>query len=397
MRICLLNNLYPPVPSGSSHFTHDFAHRFAKRGHDVSVITVRHKPELPELETTDGVTVYRIPCKFLPQMRLAHNFRWMSYSYTPANLRRVEKFICERDIQLIHQNGHIFDLALTAARVKRRLKIPAVMHLHANALHNNLFYDKILEFGDRYFISRFIIRHFDELVVGDINLAEYAAARYGRTDSKIFPYGMDFPIEVEDLSREWIEKYELGSKRLIVSLGHIHENRNRCDLIRSMPHVIKKFSNILLLIIGEPYYKKPVELVKELKLEKHIVFTGALPRATAMSLMKAAEAHACWSNRSNAGLGIAALESMALGIPMVTTVREDLIPGSTLESGKHLIAVTNNDEDSIARALINVLEDSNLRKTIGRNGRDFVEKNFSWEAVCLKMETIFSSLIERNP
>ena len=114
MRICLLNNLFPPVQSGSSLFTYRLAERLNARGHDVTVITAQFDKSVPSSENQQGIHIYRLPCLLLPQMSIAHNFKWMSFTFTPSNVKRIFGILTDRQVELLHLNGHIFDLALSS-------------------------------------------------------------------------------------------------------------------------------------------------------------------------------------------------------------------------------------------------------------------------------------------
>ena len=52
MRICMFNNLFPPVKSGSSHFTLMLSRNLVARGHQVSVVTARLRPNSPSMPSS---------------------------------------------------------------------------------------------------------------------------------------------------------------------------------------------------------------------------------------------------------------------------------------------------------------------------------------------------------
>ena len=393
-RICLVNNLYPPVPSGSSHFTHELSRRLAKRGHEVTVITARVQANQPELEVTEGVTIHRLPCVLMPRLRIAHNFKWMSYTFTRDNVRRFMKIIRERDVDVMHLNGHFFDLGLSAVLARRALGIPLVLTIHAWIRHPHPLYGAILRFADRHFVRRAIIRNCDELVVPDKEYQERSAHIYHRDDAHVVPYGLQYPVMAKELDQSWIERFRLDSSRVIVSLGHVHEMRDRCDLIEAMPLVLKEQPNTMLLIIGEVYYDRPVKLVEKLGLGRNVIFTGSLRRDVALSLVQRADIEAHWGRQAPPALGIACLEAMGLGKAIMTHTRSDLLGSATIENWKHLVLAPRNDKDAIAEALLKLLRDDALRRAIGENAREFVRKNYAWDAVCSRMESIYSSAIQ---
>src|SRR5665647_1715980 len=59
MRLLFLTDFYPPHIGGLERHVQTLAREFAKRGHCVSVATMRH-PGLPAMEETEGVKVFRL-------------------------------------------------------------------------------------------------------------------------------------------------------------------------------------------------------------------------------------------------------------------------------------------------------------------------------------------------
>jgi len=79
------------------------------------------------------------------------------------------------------------------------------------------------------------------------------------------------------------------------------------------------------------------------------------------------------------------LEAMASGTPVVTTPLG--IEGIEAKDGKEiLVGKTSHD---IARLTAKVLEDEKLYMTIAKNAREFVEKNYTWDSIVDKLESVY--------
>jgi glycosyltransferase involved in cell wall biosynthesis len=61
LQVLVVNHEFPPVGGGASAVTYELASGYAKRGHAVSVVTMRYDG-LPEHERKDGVEIYRVRC-----------------------------------------------------------------------------------------------------------------------------------------------------------------------------------------------------------------------------------------------------------------------------------------------------------------------------------------------
>jgi glycosyltransferase involved in cell wall biosynthesis len=78
------------------------------------------------------------------------------------------------------------------------------------------------------------------------------------------------------------------------------------------------------------------------------------------------------------GLPNVVLEASAAGVPVVATA-----VGGTPEvvvAGETGLLVTPGDPVGLAAALRQMLADANLRRSFGRAGKDFVRRNFTFEA-----------------
>ena len=73
------------------------------------------------------------------------------------------------------------------------------------------------------------------------------------------------------------------------------------------------------------------------------------------------------------------LKCMALGKPVCVYIRDDLM--DYIDSSPLISA----DPSSIKRRLIELIENPSLRKEIGQNGRQYVERIHDADVVCKRM------------
>lgn len=82
------------------------------------------------------------------------------------------------------------------------------------------------------------------------------------------------------------------------------------------------------------------------------------------------------------------LEAMASGTPVVTTPLG--IEGIDATDEKDVLVGKSSHE--LARLTAKILEDEQLYITIAKNARAFVEKNYTWETIVAKLETVYRSV-----
>jgi glycosyltransferase involved in cell wall biosynthesis len=60
-RILVLNYEFPPLGGGASPVSYEIAKEYAKKGHQVDVVTMGFKG-LPKEEKKEGMRIFRVPC-----------------------------------------------------------------------------------------------------------------------------------------------------------------------------------------------------------------------------------------------------------------------------------------------------------------------------------------------
>lgn len=380
LNICMFSNLFPPINSGSSTFTWNLARKLVGRGHRVSVVTAQVE-EAPSFEEQGGLTIYRLASIRLPRLKIAHGFKWMTYTFTPRNLKALNQIFARENFDIIHQQNHVFDTILSSPRLAARYRLPLILTIHTWAQHTNPLLNLGLIFLDAV-ARQVILKKSDRVISPDPVVQKYVENRHRIPDSPVIPYG----IEVSPASPDKVEalrlRYDLGAGPVILSLGHVNSLRDRLDLIGAMPRVLEKFPTSKLIIVGEVCVPAPVELVKKLALEKNVIFTGAVPHDSVPSFfaLSALETHTF--NGNYPGPGIASMEAMAAGLPVVTVEIDSQYDFSHFRNWENVVMVPAKKPEVMAAALIRLLSDDDLRRHIGRNAKEIISERYSWEAVC---------------
>ena len=100
----MFNNLFPPIKSGSSHFTFMLSKMLAARGHDITVIAA-HIEGTAAHEQYDGLDIHRLPCLMMPRLEIAHGFKYLSYTFLPSPICYSERTVFYPEEQLCKNNS----------------------------------------------------------------------------------------------------------------------------------------------------------------------------------------------------------------------------------------------------------------------------------------------------
>jgi glycosyltransferase involved in cell wall biosynthesis len=88
-------------------------------------------------------------------------------------------------------------------------------------------------------------------------------------------------------------------------------------------------------------------------------------------------------------LSILALEAMAVGTPVLGNARSAVVVEHCVNSNAGLYYA---DRDEFVECLKLLMKDDRLRASMGRNGRDYVKRNYRWDVVLGKYERIFAKV-----
>jgi len=396
----MFSNLYPPVVSGSATHSSSLVGELKQRGHRPFVITARVNADSPPYEEIDSIPVYRLPCLRMPKLPIALNFPWISYTFTPGNLRRIEAILRRRRPDVLHQHNHMFDTALSSTWARRQLKIPLALSIHTMIRHANPLYNILLYPGDRIALRCLVAQRSDLLILPDCNMQQYVAQAFPTSPTVLVPYGINLlpdadPAEVRRLR----EKHNLNGKRVILSLGHVHEVRNRRDLISALPEVRKAFPDVVVLIVGKEASETPRTLAKQLGVSDAVIFNGPAPydEIPAYLAMADLEAHLFYQDAvERTSLGIASQEAMGTGKAVISAVNPDSLGPGMLKHGENVYLVERGNPRSMAGAIIEILSDPDRRDRVGRAGQKLIRDNFTWDVVCRKTIDAYQQAVDRS-
>lgn len=173
-------------------------------------------------------------------------------------------------------------------------------------------------------------------------------------------------IEVDrDKKRE-----ELGIPKesfAVLSVGELNDNKNHETVLRAIAKLERK--DIVYVICGQGDKKEYLEnLAKELGMEDRLILAGY--RKDIAEIYKCCDLFAFPSKRE--GLGMAALEAMTSGLSVVGSNVHG-IPDYLID-GKTGFGCSPWDVDAFAEKIQMLINDQELRNTIGEKNKKFVEK-----------------------
>jgi glycosyltransferase involved in cell wall biosynthesis len=91
-------------------------------------------------------------------------------------------------------------------------------------------------------------------------------------------------------------------------------------------------------------------------------------------------------------LSLLALEAMAVGTPVLCNGRSEVLTEHCLKSNAGLFYT---DRDEFIEAAKLLLADERLRRSMGRNGKEYVKRNYRWDVIMSKYDRLIGALKAR--
>ena len=383
MRVGIVSPMFPPLRSGSSHYAYRLAEGLTARGHDVFVISSSNGRRYP----TGSFSIMRIPSLMLPPTPLTHNYS-LPFGFFPLNYPLLKSVLSKQKPDLIHVNGHFLDLSLLSMKAASSLNIPSVLTIHTRLAHANQMLNPLFRAFDRSMISQ-LLSSTASIIALDRQMYRYIKSSYHTSDEKITTIPLGIDIEKLHKSKAGVRfpRY-LEKHRVIASLTHITALKTPKTLLYAFSEVKKSVDNLKLLLIGSVNDPRVHEWIEELKLDDDVILMGAVDHDMIPSLLRSCvlEAH---SLDFRTGLDNAAIEAMALGLPVISCVREDNFMKPWLRNWDNVVLVKPKSIEMTVDAMGRILGDERARERIGANAAESAQTHFSLRRMLDDIEELY--------
>lgn len=363
-RILLVTNDFPPRPGGIQVYLEALAAQLASAGrHELTVYAPRWKGA-QKYDAAAPYAVVRHPTTLMvPE---------------PAVDRRMREVIAGDGIDTVWF-GAAAPLALLARRASGAGARRVLASTHGHEVGWSMLplaRSALRRIGDDTDVVTYI---------SDYTRGRIATAFGPRAALEHLPPGVDTErFRPDEAARSDLRtRHGLGDRPLIVCLSRLVPRKGQDVLIRALPKVRKQVANAALVIVGGgPYFPELQQLVQQVGVADHVVFTRGvsaedLPGYHAMADVFAMPCRTRGAGLDVEGLGIVYLEASATGVPVVAG-RSGGAP-ETVQEGETGYVVDGRSVSETAQAVTRILSDRGLAARMGAAGRRWAVEQWSWE------------------
>lgn len=280
--------------------------------------------------------------------------------------RQLKKLVHKNKYEFIHCHSPIGGVLGRIAGHKENIKVIYTAH-GFHFFKGSSLINWILYFPIEYFMSYWT----DVLIT--INKEDYKRAKNILKAKKTY-YIPGVGVYTKKFRDCKVNKYdklnELGidsSKFVMLSVGELHKRKNHMLVIKALE--IINNDNLIYVIVGngklENKYKKYID---KHNLNDKVILLGN--REDVHELCKCADVFIHPSVRE--GLGIAALEAMAGGLPLISSYVNGI--KDYTKNGHTGCCINPKSIDSMVRAIRKMYSDEEFRKKCGKNNMKVVKK-----------------------
>jgi glycosyltransferase involved in cell wall biosynthesis len=378
--ILYVNNTDPRDGGGGDRRIFEEAAALASREFDVRILASRTDPSLAQRRTIEGVSIRTVRCVPDRLRRFETVYFYLTRSLFPFVSLPVLLLTLWRtdvDVAVDSYTPHPSLLSIIAPL----LACPVVAMVH--------------EYHDRSALRKYPVP------VAVIQLAVQTLLKSGVYQLVIVPgthtrqalrdYGVEVPIEVVPNGIHYgtyapsPDGGSPASTDLLVVSRLVH--RKGIDrLLAALPAVVRERPATTLGIVGTGPQRRELEAaVEDLDLADHVTFHGYVPEKRKIDLLYGCSVFVLPSRQE--GFGIAVLEAMATGTPVVATdlpVLRDLLPA---EGGEFVDA---SDPDAFASAMLQSLSRWADTDAVERN-QDRARR-YAWDRIGRQAGEVYDGL-----
>ena len=312
-----------------------------------------------------------------------------------GDYRHGSKLLRAGVVDLIHSHDARSDIV--GLLLSRRYRTPFITFAHGWVN-----WDRVLSKARLYAaLERYAVSRSDRIVVASRDMEQDLVSRGVPRDKICYvPYCVDVS-RFHPSSEGEVVRAELGipmDALVFGCVGRFHPWKGHGYLVEAAKVVLSRFPEARFVMVGDAafeghrhYQEQIVEQVQALGLSDQFVFAGS--RRDMPGVMNAFDVFVLPSLREP--FGIVSLEAQACGKPVIGS-HVDGIPETMIENTSGVL-VPPGDPVALANAMLDLLNDTDRRRTMGEHGRHHVSSAFSVAHMVERTQAVYEAVMKARP
>ena len=371
--------LYVTTIGMTMTFFKDLIKVLMDQGHVVDIICNEEEFSVPSCYRDWGCRIFHHNCARNP--------------LSPGNLKaisQIRKLVCANEYDIVHCHTPVAAMCTRLACIGARKRGTKVFYT-AHGFH--FFKGSPMKNWLLYYPVEWMCSFWTDLII-TINQEDYQLAEKFHARAREYVPGVGF--ELKRFADVTVDRRQMRTSLgipedafLLASVGEVNANKNHEVILRAMAAL--KDPAVYFMIAGEGTRRECLEqLAESLGIQSQVHLLGQ--REDVPQLYAAADA--CCFPSIREGLGLAALEGMASGLPLICADNRGTRSYACHE--ENALVCPWNDPMAFARAIETLRNDPQKRIAFGEQGREMA-KNFSVEQIVSVMKDIYEKYSDTVP
>ncbi len=384
MKILTVLTYYRPHTSGLTIYAERLARAFARRGHQVTVMTMQYEPSLPREEVIDGVKIIRVPVV----ARISKGVIAPTFGFVAT------KLVAQHDV--VHLHLPQFDAPGVALR-GRLFGKPTVLTYHCELLLPpgpfNRFVNFVVKFQNN--LAGLLANRIVALTQDYADHSPYLS-RYASKLSTILP-----PVElVEPLPggvQAFAHEHRLKERHPVIGMVARFASEKGIEiLVKALPAILAKYPKAQVLFTGQyqnvlgeqAYFDRLYQYIREYEISGHWKFLGNISAHQLSALYPNLDVLVVPSLNSTEAFGLVQIEAMMNGVPCVPSSLPGVRQPVTMHGMGRVAQV--GDAADLAESILAVLNEP--QKFEG--DVESIKRSYNPDTIAQEYETLFEKLLK---
>ncbi|MHC4599274.1 MAG: N-acetyl-alpha-D-glucosaminyl L-malate synthase BshA [Planctomycetota bacterium] len=363
-----------PTYGGSGVVATELGMELGQRGHEIHFIS--YQPPARFDRRVENLSFHEVEMSTYPVFKHP--------PYLLALASKMAEVACSTGLDLFHVHyalPHTISASLARA-ILEKPDLPVVTTLHGTDI-------TIIGREPAYApVVRFALKDSDGVTAVSESLAEETRAAFG-FEGEIFviPNFVDADRFQPEAPCELKERFAPEGEKLLIHVSNFRPVKNAGNTVRILAEVAKRM-NVRLLLVGDGPERSSVRaLAEELGVAGRVQFLGETPEVA--RVLACADLFLLPSSKES--FGLAALEAMAAGLPVIAS-RAGGIPEVVVDgvSGR---LFEPHDVGSMAAASVELLADEVRMQGMAREARDRAVNRFAPERIVPEYEAVYEKML----
>ncbi len=381
-----------PIIGGAEKLAQLLAKKLVEKGEDVTVVTGWWNLKRPQKEIINGIQVIRnFSSLGLYGMKSNKVIRYLGGITYTASLGGY-LLMQGRKYDVIHVHQALYP-SFVSVFIGKHLNKPVLVTSTSSGVTSDINVMRKFPFG--YFQLKYLLKNMDCLVpVSKATGRDFSEIGFPESKAFYIPNGVDIPSH---------ERPARDSVTRVLSTARLSQEKGIDVLLKAWPGILHRYPDLKLMIIGDgPNRCELHELTQSLRIEESVSFEGMVNNVG--SFLDQADLFILPSRSE--GMSNALLEAMSYGLPCVATsvggngellgLEDQSIPSGEFSVGRNGLLVNSEDIDGLAKAILCLIQDQNLRREMGQKSRLFVQENHSIDLIADTYITLYQKILEKR-